>query len=164
MLTRTMNVRLAVEVGTFTGRSSLAIALGLAEGGRLICCDISEEWTSVAREAWAAAGIEDRIDLRIGPAIETLADLDESDEIDLAFIDADKPAYTDYYEAIVPRLRVGGIVLADNVLWSGRVVDDDDTGEDTVAIRAFNEHVLGDHRTMSTLLPIGDGLSVHQRL
>lgn len=164
ILTRTMNVRLAVEVGTFTGRSSLAIALGLPEGGRLICCDISDEWTTIAREAWAEAGVADRIELRIGPAIDTLAALDDSAGIDLAFIDADKPAYIDYYEAIVPRLRVGGIVLADNVLWSGRVVDDSDTGDDTRAIRAFNAHVLADERTLSTLLPIGDGVSVHQRL
>ena len=164
LLTRGMNVQLAVEVGTFTGRSSLAIASGLGSGGQLICCDISEEWTSIARDAWEEAGLTDRIDLRIGPAIETLRSIPDDAAIDLAFIDADKPSYVEYYEAIVPRLRAGGVVLADNVLWSGRVIDAEDNSDDTVGIRRFNAHVLEDRRTFSTLLPVGDGLSMHQRL
>ena len=142
----------------------MAIAKGLPEGGRLICCDVSEEWTAIAREAWAAAGIDDRIELRIAPAIESLEALPADAEIDLAFIDADKTGYLSYYEAIVPRLRVGGVVMVDNVLWGGRVIDDSVDDPDTMAIREFNAHVLQDDRTLSTLLPIGDGLSMHQRL
>ncbi|MDG2261053.1 MAG: O-methyltransferase [Actinomycetota bacterium] len=164
ILTRAMGVELAVEVGTFTGRSSLAIAKGLPSGGRLICCDVSEEWTAVARDAWQAAGVDSQIELRIAPAIETLSALPSGEPIDLAFIDADKTGYLSYYELIVPKLRVGGVILVDNVLWSGRVIDESVDDPDTVALREFNAHVLRDHRTFSTLLPIGDGVSMHQRL
>jgi caffeoyl-CoA O-methyltransferase len=164
MLVRSMNVNLAVEVGTFTGRSSLAIAKGLTDAGKLICCDVSEEWTSVARSAWAEAGVDQRIELRIGPAVDTLNAMPADAEIDLAFIDADKTGYMSYYEALVPRMRVGGLILIDNVLWSGRVIDATVTDPDTIAIRELNAHVLADNRTMSSLLPIGDGVSMHQRL
>ena len=164
ILTRAMGVKLAVEVGTFTGRSSLAIAKGLSTGGRLICCDVSKEWTAVAREAWQAAGVDGRIELRIAPALDTLSALPSDDLIDLAFIDADKTGYLSYYEAIVPKLRVGGVILVDNVLWGGSVIDDTVVDADTVALRDFNAHVLRDDRTFSTLLPIGDGVSMHQRL
>ena len=162
ILTRAMGVTHAVEVGTFTGRSSLAIARGLADGGVLRCHDVSDEWTAVAREAWARAGVDDRIELTIGPATETLAELPDQ-PIDLAFIDADKPGYIAYYEAIVPRLRPGGIVAVDNVLWGGAVVDDDAQDDHTVAVRAFNDHATADERTQSVMTPIADGLSLHQR-
>ena len=137
MLTRLVGATSAVEVGTFTGYSALCIARGLAPGGRLLCCDVSEEWTAVAREHWERAGVADRIDLRIGPAVETLAALAEEPSIDLAFIDADKGGYIDYFDALVPRLRPGGLLVVDNVLWGGSVVDDGDAEPDTEAIRAY---------------------------
>ena len=123
-LTRLLRVRFAVEVGTFTGYSALAIASGLPPGGRLLCCDVSEEWTLMAREFWLAAGVEDRIELRIAPALETLQSLPKDRAIDLAFIDADKTNYHLYYDEIVPRLAPRGVLLVDNVLWSGRVIDE----------------------------------------
>ncbi len=159
MLTRVVGVRSAVEVGTFTGYSALCIARGLADGGRLLCCDVSEEWTSIARRHWAAAGIADRIDLRIAPAVETLRALPDDATIDLAFVDADKPNYVDYYEALVPRLRPNGVLLADNVLWSGRVVDASADDDNTEALRAFNDHVAADDRVDVVMLPISDGLT-----
>ena len=163
ILTKIVGVRFAVEVGTFTGYSSICIARGLAEGGRLLCCDVSEEWTAIAREHWDRAGVADRIDLRIGPAIDTLRGLPDDQTIDLAFIDADKPGYVDYYEEVVPRLRAGGVVLLDNVLWSGRVVDSSDTDENLVAIRAVNDRVAGDDRVEAVVLPIADGLTIARK-
>lgn len=160
LLAQIVGVRLAVEVGTFTGTSAAAIAAGLESGGRLVCCDISEEWTSIARRNWEAAGLADRIDLRLAPATETLAALPPDPPIDFAFIDADKPSYIDYYEAIVPRLRVGGIVVADNVLWSGNVVDESVTDDNTRAIRAFNDHVVADDRVTKVMLAVGDGITI----
>jgi len=148
----------AVEVGTFTGYSSLCIAEGLADGGRLLCCDVSEEWTAVAHEAWAMAGLGGRIDLRIAPAANTLASLPPDPTIDLAFIDADKPGYISYWDLLVPRLRPNGLLLVDNVLWGGAVVDSSATDENTEAIRAFNDHALADERMEQVMLPIADGL------
>lgn len=163
LLTRLVGASTAIEVGTFTGYSSICIARGLAPGGRLIACDRSDEWTAIARAAWLDAGVADRIDLRLGPAIDTLAALPRDLVVDLAFIDADKAGYVDYYEAIMARLRPGGVILADNVLWYGRVTDPGADDEDTVAIRAFNEHVLGDARVEVVVLPVADGLSVIRR-
>lgn len=163
VITRAIGARSAVEVGTFTGSSALAIARGLAPGGRLLCCDVSEEWTAVAREAWARAGVDDRVDLRIGPALETLRSLPAEPSIDLAFVDADKVSYVDYYAEIVPRLRPGGLLLADNTLQWGRVVDAAVTDDNVVAIRAFNDMVAADERVQSVLLPFGDGVTVAQR-
>jgi caffeoyl-CoA O-methyltransferase len=163
LLTRLLDVRFAVEVGTFTGYSALCIARGLAPGGRLLCCDVSEEWTAIAREAWARAGVADRIELRLAPAIETLAALPASPAIDLAFIDADKPMYPRYYEAILERLRPGGVLLVDNVLWGGAVVDVDATDENTVAIRAFNDQLAADDRVETVMLPLGDGLTLARK-
>lgn len=160
LLTRLVGVRRAVEVGTFTGYSSICIARGLADGGRLLCCDVSEEWTAIAREAWEEAGVADRIDLVIAPAIDTLRALPRDEPIDLAFIDADKTSYSAYYEELLARLRPNGVILADNTLWSGRVVDDTDATDDTVAIRAFNDLVAADERVESYLLPVGDGLTL----
>ncbi len=163
MLTKLVDARLAVEVGTFTGYSSICIARGLAPGGRLLCCDVSEEWTAIARDHWTQAGVDDRIDLVIGPAADTLRALPHDPPIDLAFIDADKSSYRAYYDEIVDRLRPGGIVLVDNVLWSGNVVDDSDQSDDTVAIRAVNDHIAADERMEVVMLPIADGLTIARK-
>jgi caffeoyl-CoA O-methyltransferase len=163
MLTRFAGVRSAVEVGTFTGTSALCVARGLADGGRLLCCDVSEEWTAIARDAWAEAGVDDRIELRIGPGAETLAALPPDATIDLAFIDADKPGYLTYYEELVPRLRPGGWIVADNTLWSGQVIDPADTSRDTEALRAYNDRAVADERVDTVLLALFDGLTVSQK-
>jgi caffeoyl-CoA O-methyltransferase len=152
----------AVEVGTFTGYSSLCIARGLAVGGTLLCCDVSEEWTALARKAWARAGVAERIELRIAPAIETLRSLPTQRTVDLAFIDADKTGYWDYWDELARRVRPGGVLLADNVLWSGRVADDDGD-EDTRAIRDFNDRVAADDRVDVVVLPAFDGLTIARR-
>ena len=163
MLTRVVGARRAVEVGTFTGYSALSIARGLVEGGRLICCDVSEEWTAIAREAWVRAGIEQSIDLRIAPAIETLRALPVDEPIDLAFIDADKVGYAAYYEELLARLAPTGVILVDNTLWSGSVIDPARDDDDTIAIRAFNDMVAGDERVESVILTVGDGLTLIRR-
>ncbi len=162
-LTRLVRAREAVEIGTFTGLSSLSIALGLADGGHLLCCDVSEDWTAVARRAWVDAGVDERIELRIAPGADTLRSLPNRPYIDLAFIDADKPGYITYWEELVPRLRSGGVLLVDNVLWRGRVADPADSDEATVAIRAFNDHALADRRVDIVMLPVSDGLSLATR-
>lgn len=160
LLTRLIGAHTAVEVGTFTGFSALAIARGLVDGGTLLCCDVSEDWTSVGRPFWEQAGVADRIDLRIAPAAETLAALDDERSIDLAFIDADKPNYPIYWDQLVPRMRPGGLVLVDNVLWSGKVIDPSVTDDDTLAIRAFNDKVVTDERVESVILTVADGLTL----
>jgi caffeoyl-CoA O-methyltransferase len=159
ILTRAIGATRAVEVGTFTGYSALAIARGLPDDGHLLCCDVSEEWTSIGRRYWDEAGVGARIELRLGPAVETLATLPEGETIDLAFIDADKPNYPNYYEALLPRLRRNGLILVDNVLWGGRIVDTDDD-ENTKALQAFNDLVAGDDRVDVVMLPISDGLTI----
>lgn len=163
VLTKLVDARFAVEVGTFTGYSSICIARGLAEGGQLLCCDVSEEWTAVARDHWAQAGVEDRIELVIGPAADTLRALPADPPIDFAFIDADKTGYRTYYDEIVQRLRPGGLVLVDNVLWGGNVVDDSDQSDDTVAIRAVNDHIAADDRVDVVMLPIADGVTIARK-
>jgi caffeoyl-CoA O-methyltransferase len=160
LLTAAIGARHAIEIGTFTGYSSLCIARGLPEDGRLICCDVSEEWTEIARRAWRKAGVSDRIELRIGPAIETLRALPEEPTFDLAFIDADKSGYADYFDALLPRLRVGGLMLVDNVLWSGNVANPEKSDDQTNAIRAFNDKVATDPRVECVMLPISDGLTL----
>ncbi len=162
-ITRMIGARNAVEVGTFTGYSALCIARGLAGGGRLLCCDVSEEWTAIGREAWADAGVSDCIDLRIAPAIEMLRSLPPDPVIDLAFVDADKPGYASYLEELVPRLRPNGVLLLDNTLWSGEVVNAAAKDTNTVAIRAVNEMVAADERLTTVLLPISDGLTLSLR-
>lgn len=164
LLTRLLAPRLAVEVGTFTGYSALCVARALAPGGRLLCCDVNEEWTAMARRYWERAGVADRIDLRLAPAVETLRGLPDEPCIDLAFVDADKPGYVTYWDEIVPRLRTGGVLLVDNVLWKGRVVDATNDEEDTVAIRAFNDHASADKRVETVMLPLADGLTMALRL
>lgn len=160
VLTRLLGVRQAVEVGTFTGYSALCIARGLAPGGRLLCCDVSEEWTTIASEAWTRAGVADRIDLRIAPAIQTLRALPTEETIDLAFIDADKVSYAAYYDELLRRLRPNGVILVDNTLWMGTVVDESVTDDDTTAIRAFNDQVAADERVDAVQLAISDGLTL----
>lgn len=162
IIARSTRAELAIEIGTFTGVSALSIARGMGPGTRLICCDVSEEWTAIAREFWRRAGVVDRIDLRLGPALETLAKLEDL-TFDLAFVDADKVNYLAYYEALVPRLRSGAVLLADNTLQSGRVADETHREEATVAIRAFNDRVAADERMRSVLLPIGDGVTVAEK-
>ncbi|HEY6697201.1 MAG TPA: O-methyltransferase, partial [Acidimicrobiales bacterium] len=162
LFTRLVGARRAVEVGTFTGYSSLCIARGLASGGTLLCCDVSEEWTAMARTAWQRAGVAERVELRIAPAIETLRSLPTEPTIDLAFIDADKGGYWDYWNELAPRVRPGGVLLADNVLWSGRVADDNGD-ENTRAIREFNDRVAADDRVEAVLLPAFDGLTIALR-
>jgi caffeoyl-CoA O-methyltransferase len=163
LLARLVGVRFAVEVGTFTGYSALCLARGLAPGGRLLCLDVSEEWTAIARRHWAEAGVDDRIELRLGPAADALRALPADPPVDLAFIDADKPGYRTYYDELVDRLRPGGVILLDNVLWGGRVVDVADTSEDVEAIRAVNDHVAADPRVEVVMLPIADGLTLARR-
>jgi predicted O-methyltransferase YrrM len=163
ILARLLRARFAVEVGTFTGYSSLCIARGLAEGGRLLCCDVSEKWTSVARRYWARAGVADRIELRLAPALETLRVLPQEPTVDLAFIDADKGGYIAYWEELIPRTRPGGVLLVDNVLWSGRVADPGDDDEDTRHIRTFNDHAAADGRVDLVMLPIADGLTLARK-
>jgi len=163
MLTSLVGVRFAVEVGTFTGYSALSIASGLADGGRLLCCDVSTEWTDIAREHWALAGVDDRIDLRIAPATETLRALPADTVVDFAFIDADKGGYIDYYEELLARLAPHGLICVDNTLWSGAVIDPDVNDADTEAIRRFNDHVAADDRTRQVIVPIGDGLTLIRR-
>ncbi len=157
-LTRLLGVRQAVEVGTFTGLSSLAIARGLTEGGRLTCFDISEEYTGIARRYWARAGVQDRIELRIGPAAETLRELPRERHLDFAFIDADKVGYPIYWDELVPRMRPGGVVAVDNTLRDGRVLAPQNA--DDRAIAAFNDEILSDVRVDVVMLPIADGVTL----
>lgn len=162
MLTRLAGARRAIEIGTFTGYSAICIARGLTQDGQLTCCDVSEEWTSMARRYWQRAGLADRIDLQLRPALETLRALPDAASFDLAFIDADKPGYVGYWDEVVPRIRPGGLILADNTLSSGRVADPA-IPDERVPVRAFNEHALADERVDLVLLSIGDGLTVARK-
>ena len=163
MLTRLVGATYAVEVGTFTGYSSLCIARGLAEGGRLLACDVSGEWTALAQRYWAEAGVADRIELRLAPAAETLAALPEEQTVDLAFVDANKEEYPTYYEELVRRLRPGGVVVLDNVLLGGRVFDEAEQGERATAMRAVNDRAATDDRVDAVMLPLRDGVTVVRR-
>jgi caffeoyl-CoA O-methyltransferase len=160
LLTRLIGARSAVEVGTFTGYSALCIARGLPADGHLLCCDVSEDWTAIARKAWDAAGVADRIELKIAPAADTLRALPHDQTIDLGFIDADKPGYPVYYEELLARLRPNGVLLVDNVLWGGRVIQADADDDNTKAIKAFNDMVAADDRVEAVMLPISDGLTL----
>jgi caffeoyl-CoA O-methyltransferase len=160
LLTRLVKAERALELGTFTGYSALCIARGLPAGGKLVCCDVSEEWTAVARRYWVDAGVADRVDLRIGKAVETLRAMAEEPQFDLAFIDADKVSYPDYWELIVPRTRRGGIILADNTLRRGLVADPSYEDEAVVATRRFNDTVAADRRVESVILSVADGLTL----
>ncbi|TDD40923.1 O-methyltransferase [Saccharopolyspora elongata] len=163
LLTRLIGARWVVEVGTFTGYSTLAFALGMPRVGRVTTCDLSEEWLRIAQDAWEQAGVADRIEALIGPAAETLETLPTGQMIDLVFIDADKTGYEAYWELLVPRVRPGGLLLADNVLYYGEAASPDATGN-ARAIRAFNDRVRADERVESVLLPIADGLTIARKL
>ena len=163
MLVKVLNARRVLEIGTFTGYSSTAMALALPPDGRIVCCDVSEEFTAVARRTWAAAGVEERVDLRLAPALETLEALlaaDGAGTFDLAFIDADKTNYRGYVEGALLLVRPGGLIAIDNVLWSGRVIDPAETDEDTQAIRDLNADLATDERFDIAMVPIADGLTL----
>jgi predicted O-methyltransferase YrrM len=163
LLVRSIGARQCLEIGTFTGYSALAVAAALPVDGKLICCDISEEWTAMGRRYWAEAGLAARIDLRLAPALDTLNDLlahGGSGQFDFAFIDADKAGYDGYYEACLKLLRAGGLIALDNMLWSGRVADAQQHDADTDAIRALNAKIHADSRVDCALLTVGDGVMV----
>jgi caffeoyl-CoA O-methyltransferase len=164
LMTRLIGAKSAIELGTFTGYSALAIARGLPEDGQLICCDISDKWTSVGRRYWERAGVADRIDLRIAPALETLRALPAEPTIDLVFLDADKPAYIDYWEELVPRVRPGGLLLVDNVFSHLGVLDENPSTENARAIKAFNAHVFADARIEQVMIPLADGVTIARKL
>ena len=158
VLVRVIGAKRCIEVGTFTGYSALAVALALPRDGKIVCCDVSEEWTSIGRRYWRQAGVERKIDLRIGPALETLEGL--KGKFDFAFIDADKPNYLKYYERCLALLRTGGLIAVDNTLWGGSLIDPQKKSESTVALRAFNRRVAKDRRVDIALVTIGDGLTL----
>jgi len=160
ILARVSGARSAIEIGTFTGYSAISIARGLPADGHLLCCDINEEWTAIARRYWAKAGLTDKITLRLGPALDTLGALPRDHRFDFAFIDADKTSYRAYYEALLPRLRPNGLILFDNVLWMGQVIDATNKGEDTVALRALNDHIARDRRVQAVMIAVSDGITV----
>ncbi len=165
-LARLVGARKAIEIGTFTGYSALCVASALPPDGRLICCDVNEEWTAIARRYWALAGLADRIELRLGPAQETLALLlrdGTADTFDFAFIDADKTGYDAYYEACLSLLRRGGMIAIDNVLWGGAVADPSNTTDDTKALRALNMKIRDDPRVEACLLSVGDGVMLARK-
>ena len=163
LLVRLIGATRVVEVGTFTGLSSLALAKGLPRSGTLVCFDVSDEWTSMARRAWRAAGVDSRIELRLGDARQTLRSLDDEGPVDLAFVDADKDGYTDYLELLLPHLRSGGLLVFDNTLSRGAVLDDQAQGN-AAAIRAFNLRLAADRRLEKVLLPIGDGVTLARKM
>lgn len=163
LLTKIVGVRNAVEVGTFTGMSSLAIARGMQPGGKLVCFDVSEEYTSIAKRYWDRAGLADAIELRIGDAREGLKALPSEEYLDLVFVDADKTGYESYWAELVPRVRPGGVLLVDNTLWSGRVTEADPAEESTRAIQRFNDLAAADDRVELVMLPIGDGVTVARK-
>lgn len=166
LLLKLMNAQQVIEVGTYTGYSALCMAQAVGVRGRVVCCDISEEWTAIGREFWEQAEIAERIDLRLAPALETLAEMREAGEagrFDFAFIDADKGNYQAYYEHLLDLIRPGGVIAVDNTLWSGRVADPAEQESDTVAIREFNRMLANDSRVMVSLVPIGDGLTLARK-
>jgi predicted O-methyltransferase YrrM len=163
LLVQLLRARKTLEVGVFTGYSALWVAMGLPDNGRMIACDISEEYTAVAKRYWKQAGVDQKIELRLGPALETLDELmkkGEAGTFDFAFIDADKTNYENYYERALKLLRVGGLIAIDNTIWSGRVADPNEQDADTVAIRRLNEKLLGDERITLSMLTVGDGLTL----
>jgi caffeoyl-CoA O-methyltransferase len=160
LMARITGARRAVEVGTFTGLSALSVARALPDDGRLLCCDVSEEWTAVGRRYWERAGVSHKIDLRIGPALDTLRALPDEETFDLAFIDADKSNYAHYYAELLPRMRAHGLLMIDNTLWGGNALDATADDADSVAIRALNDALVADDRVDVVMLPIADGLTL----
>ena len=166
-LLRTLGVRHALEIGTFTGYSALCMALALPADGKLICCDVSAEWTAVGQRVWREAGVDGKIDLRIGPAVGTLAELrrqGRENGFDFAFIDADKENYDAYFEHCLALVRTSGVIAIDNVLWSGAVADPDNEKPSTIALKALNKKIFSDPRVDAAMLPIGDGLTLARRI
>jgi predicted O-methyltransferase YrrM len=166
MLVELTGARRCLEVGTFTGYSSTAVALALPDDGRLVCCDVSEEWTAMARRYWDSAGVAGKITLHVAPAVETLDRLladGEEDSYDFAFVDADKTGYDTYYERLLRLVRPGGLIAIDNTLWSGRVLDASDADEDTVALRTLNLKLARDERVSLCMLPLADGVTLARR-
>ena len=163
LLTHLTGATSAIEIGTFTGYSSICIARGLAAGGRLLCCDISEEWTTVARKYWEKAGLSDRIELRLGPALDTLRALPDTEQFAVAFIDADKGGYLGYWREVVPRVRPGGLIMVDNTFSHGRVIDAGNDNPLVIAVRDFNDHAAADDRVDLVMVPIGDGLTLARK-
>jgi len=162
-LIRLMSAKKTIEIGTFTGYSALAVALALPDDGKIVACDISAEWTSVGKKKWEQAGVGDKIDLRIAPALETLEGLmaeGQEGTFDFAFIDADKANYLDYYKMCLKLVRKGGVIAIDNVLWSGAVIQTDINDVDTVAIRELNDYLVHDERVALSMVPVGDGLTI----
>jgi caffeoyl-CoA O-methyltransferase len=159
-LTKLIGARRAIEVGTFTGYSALCIARGLTDDGTLVCCDVSQEYTDVGRPFWKRAGVTEKIDLRLAPALDTLAGLPQDGSFDFAFIDAVKSEYQDYLELLHGLVRQGGLILVDNVLWSGNVINDEMDDENTRAIRAFNDRLAKDERFDRVMLAVSDGLTL----
>ena len=163
LLMHLMGARRTIEVGVFTGYSALSVALALPDDGHVVACDVNEEWTSIARRYWREAGVDHKIDLRIGPALGTLDALiagGQANQFDFVFIDADKTNYANYYERALVLLRPGGLIAVDNVLWDGRVIDPSVDDPDTRAIRAFNERITTDERVWLSMLPVRDGLTL----
>jgi predicted O-methyltransferase YrrM len=161
ILVKLMGAKRCLEIGTYTGYSALAVALALPKDGKIVCCDVSEEWTAVGKPFWKKAGVEKKIDLRIGPALRTLEQLKKERKIfDFVFVDADKPNYLDYYERCLKLLRRGGLIMVDNVLWSGEVANPEARDELTLALRKFNERVYSDKRVEIAMLSVGDGVTL----
>jgi caffeoyl-CoA O-methyltransferase len=160
LLTRLARAHTAIEVGTFTGYSSICLARGLADGGKLLCCDVSSEWTSVARKYWEKAGVADRIELRIGSALDTIRALPADEQFDVAFIDADKLSYPKYWGELVPRVRSGGVIMVDNTFSHGRVLDAGNDNPSVIAVRTMNDLAAADERVELVMVPIGDGVTV----
>ncbi len=164
LLVASIGARNIVEVGTFTGYSALCMARALPPGGKLLACDVSEEYTAVARRFWQKAGVAERIELVLGPAADTLRALPADTRFDFGFIDADKSNYQTYYEEILKRLRPGGLIAIDNVLWNGQVLRETDQTDDTRAIRAINDHVAADRRVQSVMIGVSDGITLARKL
>ena len=166
LLARLVGAKRCIEIGVFTGYSSLVVALALPQDGRILACDVSEEWTAIARRFWREAGVDHKIELKLQPATRTLEQLlaaGEAGHYDFAFIDADKPAYDTYYELLLKLLRPGGLIAIDNTLWSGQVANPDDRDPNTVALRALNDKLHRDERIDLSLLPVGDGLTLARK-
>jgi len=163
LLARAIGARRMIEIGTFTGYSALCLARALPADGNLLCCDLNDEWTAIARRHWEAAGVADRIELRLGPALATLQSLPRDSVVDLTFIDADKESYRAYYEEVLLRTRPNGLILFDNVLWMGQVLDRDTTYPDARAIQQLNDFVAADPRVEAVMLPIADGLTIARK-
>jgi caffeoyl-CoA O-methyltransferase len=164
LLAAAIGARSAIEIGTFTGYSAISIARGLPSDGHLLCCDTSEEWTGMARRYFEKAGVADKIELRIQPAIDSLRELPADLRFDFAFIDADKVSYREYYEALLPRVRSNGLIVFDNVLWMGEVINAANTSADTAALRELNDFIAKDKRVQAVMIAVSDGLTIARRL